>query len=127
MTPVVAVGKATDCGTQAVGPQLTAINKRIHVPSYLATPASPAHGGCASPPPCKAVSPGADIPEPGPGLWGTAVCAVTGCAHSSSFAVKCLECKTVSDTYDPYLDVTLEVEVLLQGWGSLLLRGVFLL
>uniref|UniRef100_A0A8C5IUD2 ubiquitinyl hydrolase 1 n=2 Tax=Junco hyemalis TaxID=40217 RepID=A0A8C5IUD2_JUNHY len=24
--------------------------------------------------------------------------------------VKCLECKTVSDTYDPYLDVTLEVE-----------------
>lgn len=45
------------------------------------------------------------------------------------FAVKCLECKTVSDTYDPYLDVTLEVEVLLQGWGwrSLLLRGMFLL
>lgn len=41
------------------------------------------------------------------------------------FAVKCLECKTVSDTYDPYLDVTLEVEVVLQGWawGSLLLRG----
>uniref|UniRef100_A0A8C3MFE3 ubiquitinyl hydrolase 1 n=1 Tax=Geospiza parvula TaxID=87175 RepID=A0A8C3MFE3_GEOPR len=24
--------------------------------------------------------------------------------------VKCLECKTVSDTYDPYLDITLEVE-----------------
>ncbi|NXA62581.1 UBP36 hydrolase, partial [Mohoua ochrocephala] len=24
--------------------------------------------------------------------------------------VKCLECKTVSDTYDPYLDMTLEVE-----------------
>ncbi|XP_051653283.1 ubiquitin carboxyl-terminal hydrolase 36 isoform X2 [Manacus candei] len=24
--------------------------------------------------------------------------------------VKCLECKTVSDTYDPYLDVTLEIE-----------------
>lgn len=52
-----------------------------------------------------------------------------GCAHGSSFAVKCLECKTVSDTYDPYLDVTLEVEVLLQDWkwGSLLWRGMFLL
>lgn len=44
--------------------------------------------------------------------------------------MKCLECKTVSDTYDPYLDVTLEVEVLLQswGWGSLLSRAwMFLL
>lgn len=43
--------------------------------------------------------------------------------------MKCLECKTVSDTYDPYLDVTLEVEVLLQGWGwgSLLLKRMFLL
>lgn len=43
-----------------------------------------------------------------------------------SFAVKCSVCKSVSDTYDPYLDLALEIRVLRQGrgWGGALLsRG----
>lgn len=34
-----------------------------------------------------------------------------------SFAVKCSVCKGVSDTYDPYLDLALEIGVPWQGWG----------
>lgn len=30
---------------------------------------------------------------------------------SAFFAVKCSVCKSVSDTYDPYLDVALEIRV----------------
>ena len=34
------------------------------------------------------------------------------------FAVKCSVCKNVSDTYDPYLDLALEIKVLQQGWAG---------
>ena len=34
---------------------------------------------------------------------------LTVCSHP--FTVKCLNCKAVSDTFDPYLDVALEVKV----------------
>lgn len=30
---------------------------------------------------------------------------------NSHFAVKCLNCKAVSDTFDPYLDIALDIKV----------------
>ncbi len=46
-----------------------------------------------------------------------------------SFAVKCSVCKSISDTYDPYLGLVLAIRVLQQGrgWGgALLLLGLYL-
>lgn len=39
-----------------------------------------------------------------------------------SFSVKCLNCKAVSDTFDPFLDITLEIKVI--GLHSLSLVGL---
>lgn len=46
-----------------------------------------------------------------------------------SLAVKCSVCKNVSDTYDPFLDLSLEIGVRRQGrgrGGALLWQGMFL-
>lgn len=134
--PVVTMGKGIGCGDPSCG---FAISKRTHIPSRQHLP--PQH--TVSVPalfPARLPVLVLAFPEPRPGLGGNCSClCCTGMWQVLvlcqavlmvlPFAVKCLECKTVSDTYDPYLDVTLEVEVLLQGWGwwSLLLRGMFLL
>lgn len=33
-----------------------------------------------------------------------------------SFSVKCLNCKAVSDTFDPFLDIPLEIKVIFLSW-----------
>lgn len=35
-----------------------------------------------------------------------------------SFSVKCLNCKAVSDTFDPFLDIPLEIKVIFLPWDS---------
>ena len=45
--------------------------------------------------------------------WVQALC--QGVLIALSFAVRCLECKSVSDTYEPFLDLSLEIMVLQQG------------
>ena len=41
-----------------------------------------------------------------------------GVLIARSFAVKCVECEAVSDTYEPYLDVVLDIGVQRQGRGG---------
>lgn len=65
-----------------------------------------------------------DLPALGRGHWGQAH--GTHSARSlplCSVAVKCSVCRSVSDTYDPYLDVALEIRVqtaavFALGWGE---------
>lgn len=72
------------------------------------------------------MSPDTHIPEPKPreGEFIGAACVVLGwwsvqllCLLLFSFAVKCSVCKNVSDTYDPYLDLALEIGVQQQQSG----------
>lgn len=49
--------------------------------------------------------------------WGLLSCILPSALRPGSLlpAVKCSVCKSVSDTYDPYLDVALEIRVRLAG------------
>lgn len=61
-------------------------------------------------------------------VWGWVVPSAHAAHCFCSVAVKCSVCKSVSDTYDPYLDIALEIRVRLGSglcsWGQHEREGV---